>query len=222
MRVVDINPAASRSTTVSETWVFAPEARTNDPALLDTSTLPAGRPVLVAAPGPISALQQRLMHYRERNAPPVIRLFPGAAGHGYPLEDWALSPLPEFAEREELALMVDMGGPSQAFPWSEIVSFARDYPRLPVVAIGAPLGGPVVARALDATPNLILETSALCAEDLGAFVGRVKDHGAFRFVFGGGLDANNLAVALGGADSLMVSAGTADEIANLKWGSAHL
>src|SRR5438067_1108134 len=83
---------------------------------------------------------------------------PGPHGRSCPLVWSAVSPVPEYCAREELALVIDFRSEAPAYPWSEIVDFARAYPRLAVVALAAPLQGPTAGRALDAASNLVLET----------------------------------------------------------------
>lgn len=89
----------------------------------------------------------------------MIRISPGPNGDGYPLLDWVLSPLPETCERENLGLAINYQG--AAIPWDDVVRFARAYPALPMVLIGASIGNDkVIPAALDVAPNLILELSA--------------------------------------------------------------
>src|SRR5262249_24115478 len=128
---------------VDEAWTMNPAARQGDPAAHETKNAPNGkvREYLVMLPTGMRTLGDRLAAHRANGGPAVVRLCPGPGGHGFPLEAWAVSPIPEFCEREELALGVDYDG-APAFPWSELVAFARAYPRLTVLALGAPLGGP--------------------------------------------------------------------------------
>jgi len=92
-------------------------------------------------------------------AGPMIRISPGSNGDGYPLLDWVLSPLPETCDRDDLGLAIDYRG--AAIPWDDVVRFARAHPALPIVLIGASIGGDgVLPAALDMTPNLILELAS--------------------------------------------------------------
>jgi len=234
MRVVDINPSGvppAVDALVVDAWVIDGRARSEDPARYEAMDLASQdrtrrlRPCLVAMPGPLDELERRLADHRRAGAPAVIRICPGAQGHGYPLESWALSPLPEFAEREELALIVDYGAAEGGYPWSEVVKFARDYPRLPIAALGAPLDGPTAARALDATPNLILETSAFIGKAGSGLSDLVRACGAYRFAHGSGgarAPVSALVEAIEAGDAEIVLAGTADHLANGTWGSTYL
>ena len=233
VRAVDINGVRDpRELSADEVWVVDSRARRGDPASFDASAAtmsPAGRslrPSLVAMPGRIDELERRLAAHRVKGAPDVLRICPGPEGHGFPLEPWAVSPIPEYCEREEVALAIDFGAPAPAYPWAEMVRFARDYPRLPMVALGAPLGGPVPARALDASPNLILETSAV-ADDGGAqkLAGLVRSHGAYRFAYGSGIAGGApaiLAEVLDAPQAGIVLSETAGQLATGKWAATHL
>lgn len=226
MRTVDVNPAAPPAESdADELWVFDPRSPMSDPSEFDEVSAVAGRSVLVGMPGGLKELEHRLGRYRAAGAPAVLRLFPGRSGHNYPLEPWAISPLPELADREELTLLIDMGRPGDAFPWAEMVRFARDYPRLPMMALGAPLAGPLAPRALDTAPNLLIDTSGLAPENLQAFAPLVATHGAFRFAYGSagrGVGLAQIAAVLGEDDARAIAGGTADEIARAEWGVKHL
>jgi hypothetical protein len=106
----------------------------------------------------------------------IIRISPGPNGDRYPLLDWVLSPLPETCEREDLGLAIDYRG--AAIPWEDVVRFSRAYPALPIVLIGASIGGDgVIPAALDVAPNLILElASGPIDEGLAALVARFGAH----------------------------------------------
>jgi hypothetical protein len=106
----------------------------------------------------------------------LVRVRPGPNGDGYPLLDWVLSPLPETCERENLGLVIDYQG--AGIPWEDVVRFARTYPGLPIVLIGASLGTDrVIPAALDVAPNLILELApAQDGETLARLVDRFGTH----------------------------------------------
>jgi len=108
----------------------------------------------------------------------MIRICPGPNGDRYPLLDWVLSPLPETCERENLGLAIDYRG--AAIPWDDVVRFARAYPTLPMILIGASIGNEsVIPAALDVAPNLILELSDGPGEEPPARL--VDRFGAYRF-----------------------------------------
>ena len=126
---------------------------------------------------------QRALDAVGHDAGRMVRVCPGPNGHGYPLLDWILSPLPESCERENLGLAIDYQG--ALIPWDDVVRFARAFPALPMVLIGASIGEDGVIRAaLDVAPNLILELSAPGGETLARLVDRFGSH---RFT--GGADA---------------------------------
>jgi hypothetical protein len=228
MRRVDINAHEARlGPGVDEAWAVNPRARREDPSRLDGTGDPVAnvRECLIAMPDSAGDLQQRVAKARAAGAPAVVRICPGADGHGYPLESWAVSPIPEFCEREDLALAVDMGSPA-AYPWSELVAFARAYPRLPMVALGAPLAGPTAGRAFDATPNLILDTSGVDDDSvLPALVALADGRGAYRLAYGsgrGGLGAAKIAASLSPSTAEMVLSGTAARLDKGTWGNEFL
>jgi hypothetical protein len=114
-------------------------------------------------------------------SPRVVGLRP--ARDAYPLADWVLSPLPEICDREQLSLILDyVGAP---IPWLEIVPFARRYPGLPMLLLGAAVGGDQAApAALDAAANLVLGVGRLrAARDL---VRLVDVFGSQRFAYASG------------------------------------
>ncbi|HVZ13750.1 MAG TPA: hypothetical protein VG894_04755 [Bauldia sp.] len=228
MRRVDINGRAGQPPPpgVDETWVMNPDVRRGDPVAFD-GTLGAIANVheyVVTLPNALGTLADRLTARRRQGAPAIVRLCPGISGHGFPLESWAVSPIPEFCEREELALAVDYG--DAAFPWSEIVAFARGYPRLAVLALGAPLGGPTAARALDATPNLVFDTTGLSsAADLPAFAAMVRACGAYRVAYGSGTSRVNMSEierVLSVTDGDAIFSGTAGHLFAGTWASEYL
>jgi hypothetical protein len=108
----------------------------------------------------------------------MVRISPGPKGDGYPLFDWVLSPLPETCDRDNLGLAIDYRG--AATPWDDVVRFARAYPALPMVLIGASIGGDgVIPAALDMAPNLILELAPAPVDANAATL--VARFGAHRF-----------------------------------------
>jgi len=125
----------------------------------------------------------------------MVRIRPGPNGDRYPLLDWVLSPLPETCDRERLGLAIDYRG--AAIPWDDVVRFARAYPALPMVLMGASIGGDgVIPAALDMAPNLILELAPAPVDaNVATLVARF---GAHRFTE------------------------RADAIAAGPWGEAHL
>jgi hypothetical protein len=184
-----------------------------------------GRSQLVVRPGPLADLEERVTRNLEAGGPRAVRLCPGPADHDYPLEPWVLSPLPEYCAREDVAVLVDPGSSSGRYPWAEIVRLAREYPSLVVVALAAPLAGPTAARALDAAPNLVLETSAL---DGGAGTDvrqLVSSAGSHRLAYGSGdrsIAASAVGACLPDAATPSVLAGTADLIGLGAWAQAYL
>jgi hypothetical protein len=229
MLLVDINadPNAALVDGVTEAWTMDPRAAQADPAKLEE--LPVSdarvRPYLVAIPGRIADLERRVAAHRGRGGPAVIRICPGPYAHGYPLVTWAVSPIPEYCAREELALVIDFHSGATGYPWSEIVDFARAYPRLAVVALAAPLNGPTAGRALDATANLILDTSAASATEAVAVGELAATRGAYRLAYGTGATRMPGAVVLknvDAADAEEILAGTARHLAAGTWSSTYL
>jgi hypothetical protein len=106
----------------------------------------------------------------------VLRIAPGPNGDGYPLLDWVVSPLPETCDRENLGLAIDYRG--AAIPWDDVVRFARAYPSLPIVVMGAAVGKDrVVPAVLDVAPNLVFEIApTLDGDALARLVDRVGAH----------------------------------------------
>jgi len=228
MRRADVNGATRRlASGVDEVWVMNPWMRRNDPAQFNGQDEPLAnvRDCLVAMPGSAGDLAMRVAAARAAGAPSVVRVCPGPRGHGYPLESWAMSPIPELCEREDLALVVDFGERID-YPWSELVAFARSCSRLAIVALGAPLSGPTAARALDATPNLIFDTSGLEGAPIASLVASLAaSHGAYRLVFGSGrsgVTPDDIAAVLGGEDSEMVLSATARRLDKGSWGNEFL
>jgi hypothetical protein len=228
MRRVDINARSPRRADgIDEVWLVNPLARSSDPAGVDSGTLTGAnvRECLVAMPGSSGDLATRVSAARITGAPAVVRICPGPQGHGYPLASWAVSPIPEYCEREDLALFIDFGERAD-YPWTEVVAFARAYPRLAVVALGAPLRGPTAALAFDATANLILDTTGLTdAADLPALALLARECGAYRLAYASGeagIAPREIAAALPGADAEMILAATAARLDKGTWGSEFL
>lgn len=232
MRVVDINRIGQSTLAADEAWVVDPtDRRAVGPAVgnergRDGSPPSIGsRSQLVVRPGPLGDLEARMTRSLDTGGPRAVRLCPGPSEHDYPLEPWVLSPLPEYCAREDVAVLVDPGSSSGRYPWAEIVRLAREYPSLVVVALAAPLAGPTAARALDAAPNLVLETSAL---DDGAETDvrhLVSTAGSHRLAYGSGdraIAAPAVAACLPEDATPAVMAGTADLIGLGGWGQAYL
>lgn len=231
MRIVDVNallPGSATTLEADERWAIESRERWADGA----GEAPADRPSpgglrrqLVVLPGPIGPLEQRLSRYLDAGAPALVRICPGLERHGYPLAAWSVGVVPEVCRREGLALAVDssaMGG----YPWVDLVSFARRYPGLPCVAIAAPLDDHTAAAALDATPNLILETSAVTdAATLGTLTSLVNGHGAHRFVYGSGERAQDAPPPwqdLPDEAAMALASGTAELLDARAWADTYL
>jgi hypothetical protein len=168
-------------------WVTPRAARTGDPAAGDAlaavcdgiDTLQV-MPVLVPPTGAPGALE-RALRIAASAALRVVRLCP--RGHGYPLVDWTVSPLPELCARERMAMVLDFapGDP----PWRDIVDLARRHPALPLVVIGGPAGAVhTMPAVLDATANVLVDVSG--HPDLRAIPALVAAFGSHRFVWGSG------------------------------------
>jgi hypothetical protein len=124
----------------------------------------------------------RLRAAIDAGAPRVVRLFPAGGGHGYPLEEWVLAPLPAICEREGYALALDYGADANV-PIGEVARFARSAPEVPMVLLGTHLGVNLGAwRLLDRCPNVLMQLTP--AGDADARVDAVRRFGAHRFVFG--------------------------------------
>lgn len=173
---------------VSEAWVASiaptPEQCLHiDSELLSLCAQQHGLRAQLTAFPPLSGYDSpaRVIGMTRDGASRVIRLQP-AQRRGFPLRPWVLSPLPEHCEREGLALALDYWG-ADAPDWVEVVEFARAYPPLPMVLLGRSLLNELAApAALEAAPNLIVETSEFCPRlcDL------VSEFGAHRFIYGSG------------------------------------
>ena len=234
MRRIDINAIVIPADDLviawcDEAWISHPTARNRRPETLDTVMLAGAletmRPMLVGLPSDIPEIEPRLAAYRAAGAPAVLRLFPGEHGHGYPLEDWALTPIPEFCESEELCLVLDFGPVGHAYPWQSLVSFARQHPHLPVLALGAPIEGPTAPRALDAAPNLLLEISCEPdSEEAARLPALVESHGAYRLAYGSGRGGHDLraVTALDDKHAEIILSTTPSQLAGGTWGATHL
>lgn len=129
---------------------------------------------------------KRLCSAQQAGACPVVRLCPGAAGHGYPLADWVLSPLPETTARLSMALAIDYGEEPTAWAWDDVYRFARAYPGLAIVLLGVALDADRTCPALlDAAPNVLVDTSR--ASDGVTVRTILRRFGRHRVVFGTGL-----------------------------------
>jgi hypothetical protein len=215
MRRIDVNARGPQAENV-EAWVSEPEAATGDPARLDDRLLARAtasvRPLLQAAPGAVGPLERRYEIYRAAGSPAAIRLSPLA----YPLEPWVLSPIPEWAQREDCCLVIDTGEQPAAATWSAVVRFARHYPGLPMLILGMPIDSPATPRALDACPNLVLE-----ARSPAGLAALCDSHGTHRFAYGsGGSNHQDFGLRPGTAEAVALA--TASELANGTWGVRHL
>lgn len=128
----------------------------------------------------------------------AIRFCPGR--DGYPLADWVLSPLPELCEREELAIVIDFDPASIA--WSDVMTFARAFPTVPMVVLGVSVAGDrAVLAALDAAANLVLHVEEVgYARELARLIEIFGEH---RFITSGACE-------------------TAATLARGEWRSIHL
>jgi hypothetical protein len=208
---VDINFAAGRDLppALSEGWVCGPV------------TARLRRQPLVAPPIDEDAISAVLAE-RAAGACPLVRLRPGQPGDEYPLAPWVLSPLPEWCEREGLAIAVDYGPSMGAAAWAEVVAFARSYPAVPIVLLGAALSRRVVPAALDAAVNLIIEASeSTNPEDLYRLV---VTYGRHRFALGnaGPAGGDGVLSSLSPADAEAVGGGVARGLDDGSWRRDHL
>jgi hypothetical protein len=226
--VVDLTREMAALPSSNEAWLVHDKSRHGDPREHDSALLKAChaqgsqfRAQLVLVPPSMSDSMERRSAATSPEGCRIIRLCPGPLGHGYPLVDWVLSPLPESCERDNLALAIDYQ--ETDIPWVDVVGFARSFPAVPMILIGAAVGEDrALAAALDVAPNLIIELSGLRAS-LG-FRPLLEQFGAHRFVYGSGgrrpedlitrqLDPSALAA---------VFAGTADAIGSGAWRESHL
>lgn len=233
MRIVDVNCVVDLTHEIAalpssnEAWLVHDKSRHSDPREHDAALLKACdargsqfRAQLVLVP-PMSDSMERWSAAASPEACRIIRLCPGPLGHGYPLVDWVLSPLPESCERDNLALAIDYQ--ESNIPWVDVVGFARSYPAVPMILIGAAVGEDrTLAAALDVVPNLIIELSSLRAS-LG-FLPLLEQFGAHRFVYGsGGRRSEDLITRQLDSNAWgAVFAGTADAIGSGAWRETHL
>ena len=231
MRIVDVNallPGPGGGPAADEKWAIQARERLLAPADDEPGAWPSTvglRRQLVVLPGDLDRLQRRLDRYRDDGAPAVVRICPGRARHRYPLVAWALGAIPELLEREGWALALDMVADG-AYPWVDVVSFAQQHSSLPCVVLGAPLDDRTAGAALDATANLILETSAVRdAPTLETLAALVRSRGAHRFVHGSGERPPGAPAAWGqlaADEALMLASGTADLLDAGAWASTYL
>jgi hypothetical protein len=168
-------------------WVTPRAARTGDPAAGDALAAVCHGidalkvvPVLVPPTGAPGALE-RALRIAASAALRIVRLCPH--GHGYPLVDWMVSPLPELCARERMGMVLDFA-PADP-PWRDVVDLARRHPALPLVVIGGSAGAThTVPAVLDATANVLVDVSG--HPDPGAIPGLVATFGSHRFVWGSG------------------------------------
>jgi hypothetical protein len=161
-----------------ETDVFA---RLEDPCPIG-ATVRARRQFVAMPPGARPQIMAELTEAVAAGAPRVIRLYPSGGGHGYPLEDWVLVPIPAVCERDGYSLALDYGAGASA-PLGEVARFAHSTPEVPMLLLGRHLDVNLGALSLlDVAPNVLLEVTptltALCLESA------VDRFGAHRFVFG--------------------------------------
>ena len=181
-RLAEIDEAArSRGATV---WVTEKTSRLEAPDEHDALLMAACNslaalvpiPVLlppVGRPGGLNRISQIVDDARCR----VVRLCP--VTHRYPLADWILSPIPEICDRHKVALLLDLD--SERPLWTELVTFARRFPCLPMVLLATGLEHERAApAALDATANLILQLSV--RSTLRSYL--LATFGPSRFVYG--------------------------------------
>lgn len=211
-----------------EAWLVHDRSRHSDPQEHDATLLEAChshgtqcRAQLVLVPPFIDDSAELRMAAASPDTCRVMRLCPGPLGHGYPLVDWVLSPLPESCERENLALAIDYQDAN--IPWTDVVGFARSFLTVPMILIGALVGEDrTLPAALDVAPNLIIELSGL--RDGPTLPPLLEHFGAHRFVYGsGGRSSADLIAPLLNADVLgAVLGGTADAIGSGAWRETHL
>lgn len=215
MRVIDI--AADHLLTlaegVAEGWHLGPGEGAPD---ANRHAIP------VIHPGGIEEVEAMVRAHRSAGGIEVVAICPNVAGKTFPLVPWAVSPLPEFCAREEIALMISCAG-GDAFPWADVVAFARAYPRLAVVAPTAPLDGPAAGKALDATANLIFASSGARLPAAAASLAATR--GAHRMAYGSGSSPHAIADVVASLDSEaaeLVASGTAGHLAAGTWSTTFL
>jgi hypothetical protein len=211
-------------------WVTAGPSCVENPLVHDEALNTALRgsetlraiPVLVP-PTATSGTSERLRCFARETNCRVVRLCP--TGHGYPLIDWVLSPLPELCERERISLILDFQ--PAGVPWDDVVRFARRFASLPMVLLGVRVGVDRVApAALDNAANLVLEVREIGDPD--GFAHLVDTYGASRFVWGTGgtpdgvvaRDVIRLRLDREAADAVL--SGNAEALASGDYGNAYL
>jgi hypothetical protein len=156
-------------------------------------------PVLAPPTGSPDGLD-RALELSEGEGAHVARLCP--TFHGYPLVDWVLSPLPELCERFRFALMLDFA--PAPIPWADLVTFARCYPSVPMVALDCDVRSERAApAALDAALNLILH--APMSDDSVRLLELVSVFGAERFVGGSSTGAEPSLAEAGSSEGALAA-----------------
>jgi hypothetical protein len=181
---VDRLAAAAERAGVLRLWATPEASRSGDPEPHDdalaraaaTSSVIDPLPVLVpptGRPRDYARSLELIAHGGHR----VVRFCPLA--HGYPLLDWILEPLPELCARHGAAIVLDFEGGSVA--WGPVADFARAFPSVPVVVVGADVARDrSVPAVLDRTLNVVLTVASDGAPEL------IETFGAHRFVWSAG------------------------------------
>jgi hypothetical protein len=165
-------------------WVTARASRGGDPEVHDNALASAAAessvidalPVLVPPTG-LRREYARSLELIADSPYRVVRFCPLA--HGYPLLDWILEPLPELCARYGVAMLLDFEGGS--VPWGPVSDFAREFPSVPVVVVGADVvRDRSVPAVLDRTSNVVVTLASEGATDL------IEAFGAHRFVWSAG------------------------------------
>ena len=239
-RVVDVNCSVNTpdgfpdAMTAVESWLVHDRSRRQDPGETDQLLLSACRPlaprlraqmVLLPPATDGHSLERARSAGHDEAACRTVRFCPGRFGHGYPLVDWVLSPLPELCEREDLVIAIDYLEGAVHPPWDEVVRFARAYPRVPMLLLGAAIdANPAAPAALDASANLVYEISNV--QDPRALAALVDHFGSHRFVFGSGSTASweqrVPAAVIDEPDRSAILSGTADALDSGAWGATYL
>ncbi len=198
-------------------WLTAAASRSGDPEHPDDALTQACEvipsvahiPVLVPPTG-LPRAYERALKITSGRAHRVIRLCP--ATHDYPLLDWVVAPIPELCARHGVALMLDFD--DNSVPWGAVVDFARRFPSVPLIALGAEIGSDRAAPAvLDRTLNLLLTIGS------GDISQLVETFGHHRFVWSGG-SAEPTAPPRGLSEPVV--AGNAEALAGGLYARAHL
>ncbi len=209
MRRIDVN-ASHATAVIHEPWLCLEEGATAADILMAADD--GLRSVLVATPGDFGSIAAGLEAVRAAGGPAAICI----RRADYPLEPWALSPIPELADREQCCLIVDLWGGPPAEAWSALVRFAAEYPGLPMLAVGLSLDSALAPKALDLRPNIVLEARA--SEALAALC---ASHGAYRFAYGSGGEGGAIPELEPGSLEWVMSR-TATQLGNGTWGATHL